>query len=164
MADPKKLRALLDSQVTPTSGGADYGGAVIELRNRAAESERPEDVVLDETSEEAVIARKIGVGYMEIVADAGGFSCGACRYAAPGPSDEESVCVHIQVRAPVSGTHGCCNLFWPDAGGVTFPTDALDPSDDDAGGGDRRDPPEEDEGGEGGGEGDEGGGEEHDPY
>jgi len=160
MADARKLKAMLDTMNPVPGGSADYGGAVLDLMHEAREEEHGgEGAVPDETSEEAIIVRKIGVGYMEIDADAGGFSCGTCRYVAPGPSEDEGSCMHIQVRAPVSATHGCCNLFWPDEGEVVFPVGALDPD------GEPREPRGEPgeggegrEGPEGGGDADDGGG------
>lgn len=57
------------------------------------------------------------VGYMELVEVAKGFSCGTCvSFEA-----EEGLCSNPKVSAPVSGRHGCCNLFWPSHGEAAFP-------------------------------------------
>lgn len=48
------------------------------------------------------------VGYMELKAKGTGFSCGNCRSIARGVE-----CLNPAVKAPVSATHGCCNLFFP---------------------------------------------------
>ncbi len=57
------------------------------------------------------------VNYMEISAVAGGFSCGTCEYLKP------DGCGNRLVLAPVSETHGCCNLFEPDEAEKLFPAD-----------------------------------------
>jgi len=125
MADPKKLRALLDTQAYAYPGtGTDYMRAVHDMTKH---DDPAEPLPSDDMSEEGQIARKVGAGYMEIREDAGGFSCGACRYAAPGPSEEEASCMHAQIRAQVSAMHGCCNLFWPLEGPVVFPDGAMPP-------------------------------------
>lgn len=55
------------------------------------------------------------VGYMEIIDQATGFSCGRCVHFSSGQ------CTHKLVLSPVSNDHGCCNLFYPSNGGVIFP-------------------------------------------
>lgn len=67
------------------------------------------------------IERLLGsdVGYMELVEAAKGFACGNCvSYDA-----ESDQCEHPKVKAPVSGRHGCCNLFWPAHGEPAFPAE-----------------------------------------
>jgi hypothetical protein len=67
------------------------------------------------TSDELRRLRSSHVSYMEIASEAGGFSCGTCRWADPGASR----CTHRRVDAPVSPSHGCCNLWAGE--GVMFP-------------------------------------------
>jgi len=52
------------------------------------------------------------VNYMELTVLAGAFSCGNCRFASASP-DGGGFCLNQTVRAPVSASHGCCNLFVP---------------------------------------------------
>lgn len=60
------------------------------------------------------------VSYMEIdyvgATNFGGFSCGTCVFATP-----QGSCGNRFVLAPVSLTHGCCNLFEPAVGSIVFP-------------------------------------------
>jgi len=62
------------------------------------------------------------VNYMELTVLAGAFSCGNCRFASADPNGG-GFCVNAAVRASVSASHGCCNLFFPG-----HSADALDPS------------------------------------
>lgn len=57
-------------------------------------------------------SRLQAAGYMEIPAEAGGFSCGSCVYA----DSSTAECGQPDVMSPVSPEHGCCNLFWPASG------------------------------------------------
>lgn len=90
-----------------------------------------EEALLNDASEESQMKRKLSpmVGYMEISEDAGGFSCGNCKYATP-----SGVCINAQVRAPVSAEYGCCNLFRPAKASITFPPAEALPRDDEGNG------------------------------
>ena len=49
------------------------------------------------------------VNYMEIIGFARGFSCGTCQFARI--LKGRGLCTHRDIQAPVSLSHGCCNLF-----------------------------------------------------
>ncbi len=49
------------------------------------------------------------INYMELNEKAGAFSCGKCIFA----DRKRSYCTNQSVRAFVSATHGCCNLYQP---------------------------------------------------
>lgn len=76
------------------------------------------DDLRDDASEASELARKLdkGVGYMEISAPAGGFSCGTCKSFREG-----GACINPCVRAVVDGEKGCCNLFLPANAQILFP-------------------------------------------
>jgi hypothetical protein len=112
MADPKKMKAFMDQQ-------QDNPG------NPDDEDDTGGEGAVDESdaSEESQNQRKLApdVVYMELKEDAGGFSCGTCSFLAPSESDDQAACLHPQVRAMVSPTHGCCNYWAPtDDVTVTF--------------------------------------------
>jgi hypothetical protein len=108
--DPRKLVAMM-RQGKPNESGY-TPGAGQEHHARQGEPEDDED------------ARLLNAGYMEQKDLAGAFSCGNCTWA----NTEEERCENPAVNAPVSGEHGCCNLFGPvDAQQVTFPVDYKDP-------------------------------------
>jgi len=120
--DSSKLKTYLSSTeprpgrkplpvVKPSKGKAtakDDGGA-----NRAA-------LIHGDETEPDAVGRLLSkaVSYMEVLDKAGAFSCEMCRSFDP----DESFCDNGSVNAPVSGDHGCCNLWWPtDEASVTFP-------------------------------------------
>jgi len=111
MLDPKRLTSLLRSK-NPSSD---------------------QNTVLNRADEEQ-LCRLGSVGYMELAEDAGAFSCGACKFVAPGQlpdgtstPDGGPHCVHPSVRSPVSPAKGCCNLFFPADGWPVFQPDDVSP-------------------------------------
>jgi hypothetical protein len=58
------------------------------------------------------------VSYMEISADASGFSCGDCVHGSPAP---RAFCTKPDVNSPVSPKRGCCNAFSPLTSRQVFP-------------------------------------------
>lgn len=123
--DTDKLRALVDEQ-RGGEGNAD--------QNPDDELEGAPDPGED-ASGEAQDARKMNpaVGYMELSEPAGAFSCGTCTFGTP--SDEEGVgtCINELVRAQVSTTNGCCNLFVPAEAEVVFPPGSGEEGDEEEG-------------------------------
>lgn len=85
----------------------------------AAEARRHLIHATETSVEEAHRLLDPGVAYMEILDKASGFSCGTCRSFT---FEMGSRCENEKVRAPVSGDHGCCNLWVAfDPVRVTFP-------------------------------------------
>ncbi len=104
MPIPKeKMRAFQEQQSDDNPD--DLGGEV-------AQEEVPAE---EDVSEEAQEQRKLDpqVAYMELKDEAGSFSCGTCISLQPGESEGEGVCINALVRAKVSASHGCCNLWQP---------------------------------------------------
>ncbi len=101
--DAKKMRAFQQEQSDNPGPDDDLGPG-------------PDEVPAEEdVSEEAQEQRKLDpqVVYMELKDEAGSFSCGTCISLQPGESEGEGVCINALVRAKVSATHGCCNLWQP---------------------------------------------------
>ena len=69
-------------------------------------------------NDKATLKRIAGehVGYMEISDEAKGFACGYCRSL-----NGEGFCQNPEVKAYVSGKHGCCNHFYPKEAKINFP-------------------------------------------
>jgi hypothetical protein len=117
MIDIKKLQAFLQSpqrwnslEITPPGGTQRFD---------EDEAEEIRDALADPVSDEAQKARLLcpSVNYVELVDQAGAFSCGTCRFAT-----DDGVCLHEQVRAAVDRDHGCCCLFAPsDPSSQRFP-------------------------------------------
>lgn len=124
--DPKKLATYM-STVEPRSGrklpvvpqgsgkSQHYHLNSEELKERLEHGAEIEDEQVERLLDPKV-------SYMELVENAKGFACGACVSF----ERSSSLCEHPDVLAPVSGAHGCCNLFWPVHGEPAFPPKTLE--------------------------------------